>query len=246
MRLKTKLVIAITLMVGAIVLTLSTIYIAQLVHQVVNDAVNDADMSANEILHLSRLALETDINSTRVDPTNAEQVNQWVEESLQSDPGVNGEIESLIGFNPIISDASVVGPDGRAILHSNPEMVCKLVPTRPDFHKLANARFWRQLQLIYERPLQPYVVEIALKIQLDRDYRPFGSVQVAVLNEFLRSALQPHLRRALGFSAIAILVSLVLAAALSSRALRPLEAISRRLDQMTAGEMTAPIPQELI
>ncbi|HKR31533.1 MAG TPA: ATP-binding protein, partial [Terriglobales bacterium] len=71
------------------------------------------------------------------------------------------------------------------------------------------------------------------------------SVQVAVLNEFLRGALQPHLRRALGFSAIAILVSLVLAAALSSRALRPLEAISRRLDQMTAGEITAPIPQEL-
>jgi predicted transcriptional regulator YheO len=36
-----------------------------------------------------------------------------------------------------------------------------------------------------------------------------------------------------------------LAAGLSNFALRPLEAISRRLDQMTSGQMTAPTPSEL-
>jgi len=239
MRLKTKLVIAITLMVVAIVVTLSTIYVAQLVHQVVNDGVNDAEMAARQIIHLSRLALETDINSTRIDPTNSQQVNDWVEESLQTDPGVNGEIESLIGYSPIISDASVVGPDGRAIVHSNPEMVGKLVPTRSNFQDLAAARFWRQLELVYG-PIRTYVV----KIPLDRDNSPFGSVQIGVSTVFLKNTLQPHLFRALAFSAIAILVSLVLAAGLSNRALRPLEAISRRLDQMTSGEIT-PAPQEL-
>ncbi|HVH88476.1 MAG TPA: ATP-binding protein, partial [Terriglobales bacterium] len=240
MRLKTKLVIAITLMVGAIVVTLSTIYVAQIVHQVVNDSLTDAEMAARQIIHLSRLALETDINSTRVDPTNTQQVNQWVEESLQMDPGVNGEIESLIGYSTIISDACVVGPDGRAIIHSDAEMVGKLIPTRPNFTDLAAKRFWHQLQLVYG-PIQTYVV----KISLDRDERPFGSVQVGVSTVFLKNTLQDNLRRALIFSAIAILVSLVLAAGLSNRALRPLEAISRRLDQMTAGEITAPAPLEL-
>ncbi len=240
MRLRTKLVIAITLMVVAIVVTLSTIYVAQTVHLVVNNGLNQSEQAADQIIHLSRLALETDINSTRIDPNNPQQVNDWVEESLQTDPGVNGEIESLIGYSPIISDASVVGPDGRAIVHSNPEMVGKLVPTRPDFHDLANAKFWHQVQLVYG-PIQTYVV----KIPLERDGHPFGSVQVGVSTVFLKTTLQKPLSRALAFSAISILVSLILAAGLSVRALRPLEAISRRLDQMTAGEITAPIPQEL-
>ncbi len=240
MRLRTKLVIAITLMVVAIVVTLSTIYVAQTVHLVVSNALNQSEQAADQIIHLSRLALETDINSTRIDPNNPQQVNDWVEESLQTDPGVNGEIESLIGYSPIISDASVVGPDGRAIVHSNPEMVGKLVPTRPDFHDLANAKFWHQVQLVYG-PIQTYVV----KIPLERDGHPFGSVQVGVSTVFLKTTLQKPLSRALAFSAISILVSLILAAGLSVRALRPLEAISRRLDQMTAGEITAPIPQEL-
>ena len=241
MRLRTKLVIAITLMVVAIVVTLSTIYVAQTVHLVVNQAFSQSDQAAHQVIHLARLALETDINSTRIDPNNPQEVNDWVEESLQTDPGVNGEIESLIGFSPIISDASVVGSDGRAIVHSNPEMVGKLVPTRPNLLDLANAKFWHQIKMVYG-PIQTYVV----KISLERDQRPFGSVQVGVSTVFLKTTLQKPLSRALAFSAISILVSLILAAGLSVRALRPLEAISRRLDQMTAGEMTAPIPQELI
>jgi len=241
MRLRTKLVIAITLMVVAIVVTLSTIYVAQTVHLVVNQAWSQSDQAAHQVIHLARLALETDINSTRIDPNNPQEVNDWVEESLQTDPGVNGEIESLIGFSPIISDASVVGSDGRAIVHSNPEMVGKLVPTRPNLLDLANAKFWHQIKMVYG-PIQTYVV----KISLERDQRPFGSVQVGVSTVFLKTTLQKPLSRALAFSAISILVSLMLAAGLSVRALRPLEAISRRLDQMTAGEMTAPIPQELI
>ena len=240
MRLRTKLVIAITLMVVAIVVTLSTIYVAQTVHLVVNNGLNQSEQAADQIIHLSRLALETDINSTRIDPNNSQQVNEWVEESLQTDPGVNGEIESLIGYSPIISDASVVGADGRAIVHSNPEMVGKLVATRPNLTDLANAKFWHQLQLVYG-PIQTYVV----KVPLERDNRPFGSVQVGVSTVFLKTTLQKPLSRALAFSAVSILVSLILAAGLSVRALRPLEAISRRLDQMTAGEITAPIPQEL-
>src|SRR5579864_1091441 len=145
MRLKTKLVIAISLMVVAIVVTLSTIYVAQLVHQVVNDGVNDGDLAVRQIIHLSREALETDLSSTRIDPDNAEQVNAFVEESLQTDPGVIGVIESLIGYSAIISDASIVGPDGKAILHSDAEMIGKPVPARPDLRDLASASFWQQL-----------------------------------------------------------------------------------------------------
>jgi signal transduction histidine kinase len=240
MRLKTKLVVAISLMVVAIVVTLSTIYVAQQVHQVINHGVSEGDLAVSLIIHQSRRALETDLSSTRIDPNNAQQVNDFVEESLQTDPGVIGVIEGIIGYSKIISDAEIVGPDGKAILHSDADMIGKPVPHRPDMRQLESSSFWQQLRAVYG-PIRTYVVTVPL----DRDNRPFGSAQVGISSVFLKEALQPHLMRALAFSSIAILVSLVLAAGLSNFALRPLEAISRRLDQMTAGEMTAPAPSEL-
>jgi len=240
MRLKTKLVIAISLMVAAIVLTLSTIHVAQLVRQVVNDGVEKGDFAVNEIIHLSRDALEVDLSSTRIDPNNAEQVNEFIEESLQTDPGLNSLMESLIGFSPIISDAAVIGPDGRAIVHSEAEMIGKPVPDRPDLHDLAAASFSQQLRAVYG-PIRTYVI----KVPLDRNGKPFGAAEVGVSSVFLQSSLQEPLREALASSATAILVCLVLAAVLSNFALRPLEAISRRLDEMTAGEITTPTPPEL-
>src|SRR5579864_1764090 len=167
MRLKTKLVIAISLMVVAIVVTLSTIYVAQLVHQVINDGVNIGELAAQQIIHLSRNALETDLSSSRIDPDNAQQVNEFIEETLQTDPGVIGVMESLIGFSQLVSDTAVVGPDGKAILHSDSEMIGKPMPARPDLHDLAAARFWRQLQVVYG-PVRTYVI----KIPLERDKKP--------------------------------------------------------------------------
>ena len=50
----------------------------------------------------------------------------------------------------------------------------------------------------------------------------------------MKDEVTPQLMRALVYSAIAILMSLALAAGVSNIALRPLEAIARRLDQMTS------------
>lgn len=240
MRLKTKLVIAITMMVLAIVVTLSTIYVAQLVHHVVNDGVNDGEFAVHQIVHFTRGAIDRDLNTTRVDPADPKQVNAFIEESLQMDGGLNVLLESVIGYSAIISDAAVVGPDGRAILHSDFLLVGKPVPDRPDLHDLARARFWRQLQVVYG-PIKTY----AIKISLDRNNQPFGSAQVGISSVFIKNTLQRSLNRALTFSAIAILVTLILAAGLSNFALRPLAAISRRLDQMTAGEIVPLPPTQL-
>ena len=240
MRLKTKLVIAITLMVVAIVVTLATISVAQLVHHVINHAVESGELAANELIHLSRSALEVDLSNSRIDPNNIQQVNEFIEETLQEDPGSNEFLEGLVGYSSIVSDAALVGPEGRAIEHSETEMIGKPVPARPDLHDLARARFSDQLRAIYG-PIRTYVI----KVPLDRDHKPFGSVQIGISSVFLKTTLQKDLNRALTFSAILILATLVLAAGLSNFALRPLEAISRRLDQMTAGEITSPSPQEL-
>ena len=92
MRLKIKLVIAISLMVVAIVLTLSTIYVAQLVHHVISDGVDNGEYAANQIVHFTRDAIDRDLkdlNTTKIDPADQKQINDFIVESLQMDGGLN-------------------------------------------------------------------------------------------------------------------------------------------------------------
>jgi len=69
LRLKTKLVLAITAMVLALVVTLSWIYVSQLMRQRVQETYQSADFVAHQILTGARQALEIDLESTRIDLT---------------------------------------------------------------------------------------------------------------------------------------------------------------------------------
>src|SRR5436309_8084406 len=84
-------------------------------------------------------------------------------------------------------------------------------------------------------PVQEYNVRLSML----RGGQPFGEVRVGISNALLKGELRPLLNRALIFSGAAILISLILAAGLSNFALRPMEAISRRLDLISSGQVEA-------
>src|SRR2546423_8436413 len=77
LRLKTKLVIAISGMVVALAVTLLTLYVSQLVHQAVQDAYGSSNFVAHETLHLARQALEEDLESTKLKPITPEEFEQF-------------------------------------------------------------------------------------------------------------------------------------------------------------------------
>ncbi len=116
------------------------------------------------------------------------------------------------------------------MVHTTPTLVGQRLSERENFAHVRDGSFFRQLQVVYGKPR---VYDVYLPIQ--REGKHFGDIRIGISTVFLKSELQKQLNRALLFSAIAILVSLALAAGLSNLALRPLEAIGRRLDQMTAG-----------
>ena len=232
MRLKTKLVLAISGMVVAVVAAFSTIYISQLVRQRINETFNDADFVAHQIFHGTRQALELDFSSTRLDPKNRKAMLAAVEETLQTDPGLNSLLQSIVGYSPTIYDVAIADPDGHPLLHSDPSQITKtsVLPPREDFGAVRDGGFRRQIAIVYG---EPRVYEITLP--LERDGSPFGTIRVGISTVFLKGELAPLLNRAIIFSGIAILISLVLAAGLSNIALRPLELIARRLDLMAGG-----------
>ncbi len=235
-RLKTKLVLAITLMVMALVSTLSSIYLSHLVRQRVEEVYQSAQFVGHEVFHATRQALEVDISETKADLSDPAALRAAIEEVLTTDPGLNSLLQSIVGYSPTIYDVAIVDPQGRALLHTDADKIGHLVPERDDFAVVRNGNIRQQVSMVFGAAR---VFEI--RIPLERDGQPFGAIRVGISTVFLKNTLQPQLTNALLFSGLAILASLVLAAGLSNLALKPLEAISQRLDLLTAGQ---PVPEK--
>jgi PAS domain S-box-containing protein len=237
MRRRTQIVLAITFMVAALVSGASYIYISQILRQKISTAHDTATYLTSQVAFLANNAAP-DLSSTRVDTSNPDAVRRGIAYYLGTDRDLNTMLDSVVGSWPTVYDAAILDTDGRAILHTDPNLVGKKVPDRPDFAIIENAGFRRKLRLVYSAPT---IYEVRMPLLLNGTL--FGSIRVGVSTVFLRSELTPRLQHALLLSAIAILCSLVLAALLSHIALGPLEHISRSLDNMTdahGGESSEP------
>src|SRR5215469_5902166 len=209
MRRRTQIVLAVTFMVAALVSGASYLYISQILHQRVTTAHDTAMYLNSQLVYLATNAAP-DLSSTRVDTSNPEAVRRGIAYYLGTDRDLNTMLDSVVGSWPTVYDAAILDSDGKAILDTDPDLVGKKLPARPDFSVLQNAGFRRQLRLIYSPPA---VYEVSMPLLLNGS--TFGSIRVGVSTIFLRNEITPRLQHALGLSAIAVLCSLVLAAVLS-------------------------------
>jgi signal transduction histidine kinase len=238
MRRKTQIVLAITFMVAALVCGFSYIYVSQILRQRVTFAHDTAGFLNSQLAYLAANAIP-DLTSTRVDTSNPAKVRRAIADYLATNLDLNTMLESVVTDWPMIYDAAIVDADGKAILHTNAELVGKTVPARPDFQIVQDAKFRRQLRLVYN---QPTLYDVRVPLRLNGEY--FGSIRLGISTIFLRNEITPRLKHAVIFSGISILLSLVLAAGLSNIALGPLERISRSLDSVTAGDADAVTEEE--
>jgi signal transduction histidine kinase len=228
-RLKTKLVVAISAMVFALVLALSFIYMSQLLRQRINESYENADFISHQIYQAAKQALELDLSNTRLDMEDPKRVHDAIADVLQSDAPVNTLLQSVVGYDPEVYDVSVIDLKGIALLHTDAAALDKPVPNRPSLDQLKSGGFLDQIKSVYG---EPAVYDIRLPIQ--REGTPFGEIRVGISTLFLKNEMRAQLNRALLSSASLVFFSFVLAAGLSNLALRPLEAIGRRLDVMTS------------
>ncbi|MFI5110108.1 MAG: sensor histidine kinase [Terriglobales bacterium] len=231
LRLKTKLVLAISGMVMAVVATFSTIYISRTVRQALENAYADADFVGHQVFQLTRDALEVDLSNSRINFDDPEAMRPVLQETLESYPGLNSLLKSAIGYSPTIYDVCIVDAGGRALLHTDSDQIGKTIAQREELISVVHGSFRRQMEVVFGGP-QVY----ELRIPLLRGKQPFGAIRVGISTTFLKDTLRQQLRASVVFSLLAIVGSLALAASLSNLALKPLEAINRRLDLLSAGQ----------
>jgi PAS domain S-box-containing protein len=237
LRLKTKLVLAISALVFALVAALSCIYLSQILRQRISQSYDNADFIAHEVLHAARQALETDLPATRLQPRDSKQARDAIAAILQHDQALDTLLQSVVGYNLEVYDTALTDRSGAPIVDTGSALDGP-APRRPSLAGLRDGSFLSQIRAVYG-PARVY--QLTLPVQ--RQGAPFGEIRVGISTLFLKQQLLPQLNRALLLSGIAILLSFIIAAALSNLALRPLELIARRLDAMTAGsEASAPDP----
>jgi signal transduction histidine kinase len=231
-RRKTIIVLTITFMVTLMVTAFSYLYISQILRL----RISNANESATQLTRQLAYAVENDppdFSSTRVDTTDPMAVRRAIAEYLQTDVDLNNMLQSARGSWIFVMDAAIIGPDGKALLHTDSSMVGKEIPPRPDFQRMLSARFPEQLRIIYG---PPSVYDVSYDLHLRG--LPFGSVRIGVSPFFLEREINLKIMHSLYLSIAAIFASLILSAGISNLALGPLKEINRNLDSMT-GEDSA-------
>jgi signal transduction histidine kinase len=232
LRLKTKLVIAITLMVVVIVTSLSALYLYEVINQRIVDLDNDSKSTASQVVAVARTSLQVDLRDARIDLSDPKQVNAVLIDLLETDSAVNSLLESWTSGQDAFLDVAITDPSGRVLSHSNPAMLGKTIPRREDLNNLVHAPIRDKLKIIYG-PWRIYETRIGLQ---RLDGAAFGEVRLGVSVTLLRNQITPAIKRAVAVSATSILLSLIISALVSTVALRPLTQISKRLDALASGQ----------
>ena len=95
MRLKTKLVLAITGLVFLISGILSLVYVIQLLHTAVQQSYDTNRMVANQVQFAVRNALETGLSNRQVDPNNPAQLRNLAAEAVRNNAALQAVVESV-------------------------------------------------------------------------------------------------------------------------------------------------------
>lgn len=235
MRLKTKLVVAITGLVFMVVGLLSMLYLSQLLREKITQSYDSNSLAAHQILFSTGQALETGLRNRPVDVNNPQELRAVVAETLRQDEGLQSLMDSVIRYSQTVFDISIADNHGRALVSTDPTMIDQVLPTRPNYSELRDGSLYSILTTVFGPPKVYNVV-----LPIERNGQPFATIYVGIRTTFLRSAFSPELLAALTLSGVAMFTSLLVAAFLANLALQPLEVIGARLDALAAAE-SAPV-----
>lgn len=229
MRLKFKLVLAITSLVLLISGIVSLVYVTQLLNASVKQTYETNRMVADQVRFALQQALQTGLKDVNVDPNDPAQLRLLEVEAIHESAALQAVLESVNRYSLTVYDVNIGDSQGRVVESTNPDNEEKPLPVRSDYRDLLNADALRLYQYVFGPPRVFDVV-----VPLERNGGPFATVHVGARTTLLRAIYTPWLTEAVTLTVFALFTALISALLLSNLALRPLEEISMQLDYWTA------------
>lgn len=234
MRLKTKLVLAITTLVFLVAGVLSLVYVSQLVHAAVLQSYDTSRMGAQQIWLALEHALESGLKDRTVDPNDPSELRSLVGATVTQSAELASVIDSVNRYSLTVYDINVGDSQGNVLVSSNPDNQNHPLPVRPDYNQLLNSNPVHLMKTVFG---PPRVYDVA--IPLNNNGKLLATVHVGVRTTLLSASYEPLLRNAVLLMGFALVTALMVAFLLSNLALQPMEDISLQLDYWTAA---GPVP----
>ncbi len=236
MRIRVKLVAAITAMVSIIVVSLSFLYLSQLLSERIQQSYEHNDIAAHQVLLAVRAAIERNLVGVTIPANDPRALNQAIRTALRKDSSLGLTLDSFIRYSPTIYDINIANSSGEILLSTDPLLEGGMMPNQPAFQTLGKMTAWRKFRTVFGPP-----AVYAVDAKLARNGQLFLTVRVGVRTTFLRSQLAPWLHAELVLLILSVVLTILVAALLSNMALQPLQLISDRLDQlMLSGPQPVP------
>jgi PAS domain S-box-containing protein len=234
MRLKTKLVLAISGLVFLIAGLLSLVYVSQLLHEAVQQSYDTSRMGAEQIWLALENALTTGLTGRTVNPNDPAELRTLVAQTVQQSNELKSVIDSVNRYSLTVYDINIGDSQNTALLSSNPGSVGRPLPVRPEYGQLLNANPIQLMRDVFGAPQVFDIVE-----RLDNNGKLLASVHVGVRTTLLGALYRPVLRKAFLLMGFALATALVVAFLVGNLALQPIEDINVQLDYWAAA---GPVP----
>src|SRR5580698_6857873 len=179
MRLKTKLVVAITGLVFVVATVLSWLYFGELLQQHIEQSYNATDIIAHQLQFATRQAIENGTRNLTINANDPVELRAAVATALHDDPSLNALISSVISYSPTVFDISIADGSGRAYLSTDPTQQNQLLPQRPDYASLRHASVIETLGVVFGPP-RVYNVTLSL----ERQGQTVATVRIGVRTTF--------------------------------------------------------------
>jgi signal transduction histidine kinase len=236
LRLKTKITLTTAALVLAVVSVNSTLYVRNLTRQVIRQANDRAQLASRQIFFEAQNALMAAAKEgDSPESDSAEDVRAYVQKAFDESAPLASAIDAEVGYSPLVYEISITDVNRTVLISSDRSQPGKSAVVRTDLAQLASSGFTEQIRRLYGPP-RTYEVDYPFQIGRPGEQVPFGVIRVSVQTGLLRINITPALRSAALLALASVVISVFLAALVSSISFAPLQRIALQLDHISKGE----------
>ena len=238
LRLRTKLTLVMTGLVLLVVATVSGVYFAQLIQQVLDQTETKArEITDSTFDQVKGAVKDAGAQGWRPESNSHEDMVDYVAYALGASQGLQAQLQTA-SIASGISEVSVTDGEGKVLASTDKLQLGKFRVKWPPLSDLTRRGFLHEAKILAVRP-GFYEYDFAFTIGDE----PFGIRLVVSSGLLLDKEILPIVRRLSTIVLLAMILSTVLAAVVSRAALAPLARISAQLDRISAGQYDAPSPE---
>jgi signal transduction histidine kinase len=214
---KAKQVLGVTTIVGATVVVLSVMHLAQLAQVSLAESRARANLISSTVYQRAN-----EVVGGAISPY----------EALRSDPGLRSILQSSL-YSPNVTYAAIVDARGVTVVHADPAQEDSPLPSAQDLESLLARSPVSQLRAVYSGQGRNLDVSQALLL----GDVAFGSIRIGVSTLLIRRDLSTSLRPAIITALVALGIAVFAAVILAQVLLRPIHVIRSGLTRLGQGEL---------